>query len=77
MKMDDTTVVEEEELVFILVDEHQQSKIAVEGRYGIVAVGDSLAELQAAIIDKVQEHFQGKYEGKIRIRQFADTVISM
>ena|GEM_PF-3463226 len=66
----------DDDLVFILFDA-EESYTAIEGRFGLVAFGDTMEGLQAAIIERVNEYFGGRYEGNIRIRQFTDTVISV
>ena len=65
------------ELVFVVVDVQDDGKAAIEGRYGIVAFADNFDDLKSEIVDKVQEHFHSQFKGKIRTRQFVDTVINV
>ncbi|WP_353181642.1 hypothetical protein [Parapedobacter lycopersici] len=65
------------ELVFVITDAPDGGKVAVEGRYGIVFFVEGIDDIQGAVINKIQEHFDGAFHGKIRIRQYVDELISI
>lgn len=63
------------ELIFVAMEGREGGQTAIEANFGLVAFGESKAELIADIIDKVHQHFNGEFAGKIRLREFTDTVI--
>jgi len=66
-----------DELIFVVVKGQNNALTAIEGNIGIVAFGTNIAEIRNAILVKVQEYFNGKFRGEIRIRRFKDIVINI
>ncbi len=63
------------ELIFVEREGREGGKIAIEANLGLVAFGESKAELIADIQDKVRQHFKAGFNGQIRLRKFTDTLI--
>lgn len=68
---------EQDELVFVVMDGPEAGKVAIEGRCGMVAFAEDVSDLKKEIVNKVQEHFKGKFRGKICVRQFVDEHIRL
>lgn len=63
------------ELIFVVMEGYEGGKTAIESNFGLVAFGDSMADLTADVSCKVQECFKAGFVGLVRIREFKDTVI--
>ena len=56
-----------EMLVFAVMEGTGAGKVAVEGRYGMVAFAEDMAALKQEIINKVREYFADTYSGDVYI----------
>lgn len=66
-----------EGLVFVVMEAQGASMVAIESRYGMVAFADNVADLKKEIVCQVEEHFHGKFQGEVRVRQFVDEIITL
>lgn len=64
-------------MVFVVMDAQGAGKVAIEGRYGIMAFADNIDDLKKEIVHKVKEHFHGEFQGEVYIRQFMDEIITL
>ena len=64
------------ELIFIVMEGREVAKVAFESNFGIVAFGKDIEELKYQINAQVAQFFNGKYGGKIYVRQFYDAVLT-
>lgn len=70
----DITINEGNELIFVAMEGREGGQTAIEANFGLVAFGESKADLIADIRDKVRQHGHVNFIGKIRLREFTDTV---
>ncbi|SKB58999.1 hypothetical protein SAMN05660226_02244 [Parapedobacter luteus] len=63
------------ELIFIVMQPEPAVMTAFESNLGLVAFGETLADLKQAIRERVLQFFDGEYKGRICIRQFHDIVL--
>ena len=62
------------ELIFITMEGLEGGRTAIEANFGLVAFGESKADLISDIKDKVRQHCKASFTGQIRLREFTDTV---
>lgn len=75
MEMTEQFASRDRELIFIVMEGREVAKVAFESNFGIVAFGEDIEELKYQINEQVTRFFNGKYGGKIYMRQFHDTVL--
>ncbi len=66
-----------DDLIFVAMEGYEGGQVAVESNFGLVAFGENIDDLTADIIDKVQQYFRAGFVGRIRLREFKDTVIEI
>ena len=64
-----------DQLVFAVMDGFGAGKVAVEGRYGMIAFAENVNDLRQEIRNKVREYFTGGFQGEIYVRQFMDEFV--
>ena len=64
-----------DQLVFAVMDGFGAGKVAVEGRYGMIAFAENVNDLRVEIRNKVREYFTGGFQGEIYVRQFRDEFV--
>jgi len=62
------------ELIFVAMEGREGGLTAIETNFGLVAFGESKADLIADIKDKVRQHCNANFNGQVRLREFTDTV---
>lgn len=65
------------ELIFLVLDGCESGYIAIEGNLNLTAKGKDEASLCEAIKEVVNAHFDGSFEGIVRVRTFRDTIFTM
>lgn len=65
------------ELIFIVLDGCKSGYIAIEGNLNLTARGKDEHSLCEAIKEVVNTHFEGSFEGIVRVRMFRDTIITV
>lgn len=60
------------ELVFVIFRDPREGYSAIEVNYSLMVVGEDWTQLLREIKSAVQEYFNGKFIGKIILREFKD-----
>lgn len=64
-------------LVFVLFKDTQSGYRAFEAKHSIMIVADSRLQLVDEIKKEVNRHFEGRFYGKVVLRQFVDEEIKI
>jgi len=65
------------ELIFVIMNSYTGGKVAIEGDHGMVVFGENVRDLKDNIVVKVQDVFNGRFAGTVRLRKFSDILIHM
>ncbi|MBK1440499.1 hypothetical protein JHJ32_10920 [Parapedobacter sp. ISTM3] len=65
------------ELIFVIYRREGGGFTAIEGNFGLVAMGDDELSLKSAVRCQVIEFFKGDFSGTVRLRSFTDTVLTI
>lgn len=68
---------DDQELIFVVFDGYEGGYTALEGNVGLMAMANDEQSLNEAIMQAINAHFKGAFEGILRIRRFTDTIVTI